>query len=246
MENPTPSPAEATAGDSLPSDAAPATVVEQDAAAEEKKADKPDKPAKAPKAEASALVKECRILAAAAKLSPDDTEALLLAAWFHDTGYLDVYDGHEFRSVERAVAWLTEQKTEPGRIQLIKDLIKATHRDEEPGTELQELLVDADMSNLAADDFRSTAELLRTEWELVLGKTYTNPEWADLQLAFMAAHKYHSEVGKERYRKQFKANLKEQRDQLKKIEKKAKKKAEELNGTFADPKRGVETMFRSM
>jgi predicted metal-dependent HD superfamily phosphohydrolase len=192
------------------------------------------------------VVKEARTLAAAAQLSPDDTEALLVAAWFHDTGYLDVYDGHEYRSMERAGSWLAEQGQPASRIQLVKDLIRATHRDEKPETELQQLLTDADMSNLAQEDFRSLAELLRSEWEAVLGKTYTSTEWAELQLNFMLAHSYHSDPGKERYRKQFKANIKEQRDQLKKIEKKAKKKSQEETETFADPKRGVETMFRVM
>ncbi|WP_230687744.1 Pycsar system effector family protein [Hymenobacter ruricola] len=193
-----------------------------------------------------AVVKECRVLAAAAGLTPDDAEALLLAAWFHDAGYLDVYDGHEFRSMERAGAWLAEHGVEAGRVQLVKDLIKATHRDEESDTELKKLLTDADMSNLARDDFRSSAELLRTEWELVLGKTYTNPEWAELQLNFMLEHKYESDAGKERYKKAFKENLDAQREALKKSEKKQKKKHKEQSETFAEPKRGIETMFRTM
>ena len=37
---------------------------------------------------------------------PMISEALLLAAWFHDSGYLDTYDGHEYKSMERAEAWL--------------------------------------------------------------------------------------------------------------------------------------------
>ena len=193
-----------------------------------------------------AVVKECRTLATAASLSPDDTEALLLAAWFHDVGYLDVYDGHEFRSIERAAAWLTEHGAVAGRVQLVGELIKATHRNETPETELQKLLVDADMSNLAREDFRSSAELLRTEWELVLGQTHTSPGWAELQLNFMTSHKYLSDAGKERYRKDFKKNIDEQRDQLKKKEKKGKKKSKAQVDTFADPKRGVETMFRTM
>ena len=192
------------------------------------------------------VAKECRALAAAAALAPDDTEALLLAAWFHDVGYLDVYDGHEYRGMERAATWLAGQGVEAGRIQLINDVIRATHRDEPAETELQKLLVDADMSNLARDDFRSSAELLRTEWELMLGKSYSNPAWAELQLNFMLGHKYHSDAGKERYRKDFKKNIDEQRDRLKKTEKKKKEKLKEQTDTFADPKRGVETMFRTM
>ncbi|MBF9236309.1 HD domain-containing protein [Hymenobacter sp. BT683] len=192
------------------------------------------------------VVKECRALAPAAGLSPEETEALLLAAWFHDTGYLDVYDGHEFRSMERARAWLTERGADAKLIEQVSELINATHRDSASETKLQKLLTDADMSNLARDDFRSNAELLRTEWELVLGKTYSNTEWAELQLNFMLEHKYESEAGKDRYGKDFKENVAAQREQLKKTEKKKKKKSKEQNDTFADPKRGVETMFRTM
>ena len=197
-------------------------------------------------AHTEAVVKECRALAPAANLSPDDTEALLLAAWFHDIGYLDAYDGHEFCSVERAGTWLAHKQVPQARIALIQQLIKATHRDSKPATELEKLLVDADMSNLARDDFRSRAELLRTEWELVLDKTYPTPEWTEMQLNFMLAHKYLSEAGKARYKKELKKNIEEQRDHFKKKEKKDKKKSKEQNETFAEPKRGIETMFRTM
>lgn len=192
------------------------------------------------------VVRECRALAPAANLDADDTENLLLAAWFHDSGYLDAYDGHEFRSMERAGAWLATHDLPKARVELIQGLIKATHRDSPPETELQKILVDADMSNLARDDYRSRAELLRIEWELVLNKTYSTPEWTELQLNFMLAHKYQSEAGKDRYKKDIKKHIEDQRDHLKKKEKKSKKKAKEKSDTFAEPKRGIETMFRTM
>ena len=192
------------------------------------------------------VVKEAQALAAAAGLGPAETEALLVAAWWHDTGYLDAYDGHEYRSMERAATWLTAQGVLVDRVQLVQRLIRATHRDEAAETELQQLLVDADMSNLASDDFQASAELLRTEWEASLGRTYANENWAELQLTFMQAHLYHSEAGKARYNKNFKVNKKTQRDKLRKIEKKAKKRAEAKTETLAQPKRGIETLFRTM
>ncbi|MGI4833251.1 MAG: Pycsar system effector family protein [Janthinobacterium lividum] len=192
------------------------------------------------------VVKQAHALADAAKLSAEDTENLLLAAWFHDAGYLDTYDGHEYKSQARAEAWLQEKALAPVRIKLIKNLIRATHRNETATTELEKTMVDADMSNLAADDYRARAELIRTEWELALDKSYSTPEWAELQLNFMLAHKYQSEVGKERYKKTLKANIEDQREHLKKAEKKAKKKEKEQVETFAQPKRGIETMFRTM
>ncbi|TPG65390.1 Pycsar system effector family protein [Hymenobacter nivis] len=192
------------------------------------------------------VAKEARALAAAAGLGAPDTEALLVAAWWHDTGYLDVYDGHEYRSMERAAAWLATQGVPAERIELVQSLIRATHRDEPAETELQKLLVDADMSNLAREDFQASAELLRTEWEVALGQAYSSEEWAELQLTFMRSHHYHSEAGQARYNKDFKANKKAQRKDLKKIGKKAKKRTEAQTGTFAEPKRGIETMFRTM
>jgi len=192
------------------------------------------------------VVKQARNLADDAHLGPAQTEELLLAAWFHDTGYLDTYDGHEYKSMARAETWLREKKYDPARIEVIKNLIRATHRDEPANTELEKMLVDADMSNLAADDFRARAELIRNEWELALDKSYTTPDWAELQLNFMLAHKYQSEAGKARYKKCLKQNIEDQRDHLKKSEKKAKKKAEKETGTLAEPKRGIETMFRTM
>ena len=192
------------------------------------------------------VVKQAHALADAAHLPAEDTENLLLAAWFHDSGYLDTYDGHEYKSMARAEAWLQAQGLAPARIGLIKNLIRATHRNEPATTELEKTLVDADMSNLAADDYRARAELIRTEWELALDKSYSTPDWAELQLNFMLAHKYKSEVGKERYKKALKANIEDQRDHLKKAAKKAKKKEKSKHDTFAEPKRGIETMFRTM
>lgn len=192
----------------------------------------------------TAVVKEARALGEAAGLDAPDQEALLLAAWFHDAGYIDAYDGHEYRSMELAEQWLTAQGYPPPRIAVVKDLIRATHRNEPRETELQQLMVDADMSGLGRDDFFASSELLRAEWETTLGKTYSNTEWAESQLEFLTAAKFRTAVAKARYKEQFQANLKEQRERLKKIEKKKKKKAEE-SGTFAEGKRGVETMFRT-
>ena len=65
---------------------------------------------------------------------------------------------------------------------------------------------------------------LVTVWSTDPAAVHDVPAWAELQLSFMLEHKFQSEAGKERYKEDFKANIKEQRDALKKLEKKAKKK----------------------
>jgi len=189
---------------------------------------------------------EAEALAEAAALPDPDRDNLLVAAWFHDAGYLDVYDGHEYRSMARAAAWLRAQHAPEARVSVVENLIRATHRDEPARTELEKMLRDADLSNLAAADFQARAELLRTEWELALEKTYKTAAWAELQLEFMRAHRYQSATGQARYQQSLKQNLETQRALLKKAGKKAKKKAEKAAGTLAQPKRGIETMFRTM
>jgi predicted metal-dependent HD superfamily phosphohydrolase len=190
-------------------------------------------------------VKEARALGESAGLNAADLEALELAAWFHDTGYIDTYDGHEYYSMERAGRWLQAQGYPADRIALIQDMIRATHRDEPRETELQQLLVDADLSSLGREDFGAAGELLRAEWETMLGKSYGNKEWAEIQLNFLLSSKFRTQAAQERYQEQYEANLKEQKKKLKKTERKEKKKKEEAEGTFAEGKRGVETMFRT-
>lgn len=192
------------------------------------------------------VVKETRALGEATGLSDSDLEVLLVAAWFHDTGYIDVMDGHEYRSMELAQAWLADEGCPPERIAVVQGIIRATHRNEPRETELQQLMVDADMSNMGSPEFFANAELLRAEWETTLGKTYSNVEWAETQLDFLLTSKFLTDAAQDRYQEQFKVNIKQQRDQLKKLEKKKKKKDKEKTETFAEPKRGIETMFRTM
>ena len=41
-------------------------------------------------------------------VSGEDKEALLVAAWFHDTGYIEGYENHEKKSTEIAANFLRE------------------------------------------------------------------------------------------------------------------------------------------
>ena len=191
-------------------------------------------------------VREARALGQDAGLSEEDQEALVLAAWFHDAGYTEEYDGHEYRSMVLAEQWLQEQQYPTNRIALILDMIRATHRDEPRTTQLQHLLVDADMSNTGREDFAARAELLRAEWEVAQGRTFSNVGWAESQLDFLMSFKFLTTVAKSRYKEQLKENIKDQRKLLKKTEKKRKEKDKARTETFAEPKRGIETMFRTM
>lgn len=191
------------------------------------------------------IAKEAQELGQAYNLDPADMEALLLAAWFHDTGYVDTYVGHEEKSIEMATAFLEAEGYPEARIQVVADCIQATHRDHTAATLLQEILADADISNIGKDTFFANAELLRVEWEIFLNRFFSDAEWAQYQLDFLLSQRFKTEEAQSRFGEQLTANIQEQRDRLDKLTKKKKKKDKKQRETLAQPKRGIETMFRS-
>jgi predicted metal-dependent HD superfamily phosphohydrolase len=193
----------------------------------------------------SEIVKEAQSLAENHKLPEPDLEALLLAAWFHDTGYIETYNGHEEKSVELATAFLQAENYPDDRIQVISDCIMATKNGAPAPTLLQQILADADVSNIAKDTFFANAELLRVEWEVFLNKFFTDAEWAQYQLDFLESMKFRTDAARQKFKDQLRANIQEQRARLEKQTKKQKKKDKKQRETLAQPKRGIETMFHS-
>ncbi|WP_262887835.1 Pycsar system effector family protein [Pontibacter pudoricolor] len=190
-------------------------------------------------------VNEARDLGEMQHLPEDELQDLLLAAWFHDTGYVNVYDGHEEESIRFAREWLEQQQHPAPRIERIAECILATKHSLEPTTLLQELLVDADMSNIGKDTFFSTAELLRVEWEIFKDRSFSDREWAQFQMDFLLSTTFHTYQAQRKYAGQLGINIQEQRNRLSKEVKKKKKDDKKHQETLAQPKRGIETMFRN-
>ncbi|GAB3530873.1 hypothetical protein GCM10027443_12230 [Pontibacter brevis] len=174
-----------------------------------------------------------------------ELQDLVLAAWFHDTGYVNAYQGHEEESIRFAREWLTEHNYPEERIQRIEGMIMATKHDVQPRGLLQELLVDADLSNIGKPTFSATAELLRVEWEIFLDKFFSDREWAQFQMDFLLSTSLHTDQAQQMFAAQLGLNIQEQRERLNQEDKKKKKKDKKHRETLAQPKRGIETMFRS-
>ncbi len=178
-------------------------------------------------------------------LPPDELQDLVLAAWFHDTGYINTYEGHEAESVRYATEWLTAQNYPQERIQRITHCIMATKHGTEPENLLHELLVDADMSNIGKSTFFATAELLRVEWEIFQDRSFSDREWEQFQMDFLLSTTFHTNEAQRKYAEQLGLNIQEQRSRLSKETKKQKKMDKKFHETMAQPKRGIETMFRN-
>ncbi|CAC9975600.1 HD domain-containing protein [Flavobacterium sp. WLB] len=178
----------------------------------------------------------------------DDKEALLVAAWFHDTGYIQGYEDHEAKSVKIAVDFLKEKGKSEKFIELVSSLILATAKDYYPKTHLEKIIKDADYAHLMGTEYVTTCELLRLELKNTGIVNFSNAEWTKENLNFLLnKHRFYTDYALKKWQP-----LKEKNLILiqKKINKQELKAAEELeketkkSEKVEKPDRGVDTLFR--
>ncbi|WP_312206935.1 Pycsar system effector family protein [Epilithonimonas hominis] len=200
------------------------------------------------------VVDKIKILAKEENISPEDTENLILAGWFHDLGYVDDADNHEEESRKIASDFLKQHQFSEERIAKIGELILATDKFYRPKNHLEEIIKDADMYHLASDDYFRICENLRQEIKEVHHQKFSKLQWAELNITFFAKHQFYTKFAKENWQPEKEKNvekilssiknIKEEKKEKSSLEKdKAllnKKKLEKLES----PERGIETMFR--
>ena len=213
------------------------------------------------------VVRAVQELMGAYDLSEEEREDLLLAAWFHDTGYDRGPQEHEQRSCAYARQFLHELHHLPkGRIERICNCILATKVPQQPQTLMEKILCDADLSHLGKRIYWERCGKIRQEIALVQGRIMSDEEWIDFELEFMQKHHYHTPIAMELYEKRkqkYIRRLYKQRRRLltglqeaqglapqKKAKPKKKKGKTGENGELLELKqlrlgRGVETMFRT-
>ncbi|HEX7366394.1 MAG TPA: HD domain-containing protein [Pelobium sp.] len=123
-------------------------------------------------------------------------EVALTAAWFHDCGYSNVYEGHEEESCKIAARFLEKVGASPEFILEITACILATKYPQSPKTLEAEVLCDADFFHFARTDYDLHEQKLRKEWELCLNKVYTNTEWHQQNCCLLKNHQYFTRYGK--------------------------------------------------
>jgi predicted metal-dependent HD superfamily phosphohydrolase len=156
---------------------------------------------------ARAVVKACREIGGACGLSEEDLEMVTLAAWFHDTGYLEDIEGHEERSVEIAAAFLRHNGYPEEKIARIAGCIRATKLPQNPRNLLEQVLCDADIAHLASKHFFEVTELIRSEIEHRMRLKLTEAEWLTMNAKFVAGHPYHTKCARSKFAQQHAANL---------------------------------------
>ena len=195
------------------------------------------------------VVKSTKELIENSEINVKEEQALLLAAWLHDTGYTVKFAGHEEESVKIGRGFLNENKVEKEVIKMVEECILATKFDSTPSTKLEKIIKDADSSHLAKDYFLDTSEFLRQELQLLNIKNFTPVEWLEenIQL-FTEKHKFLTDYAARKWKPNKDKNLSallekknKASQKLKKEEEKAQLKASAKNN---NPEKSIQTLFR--
>ncbi|KAF2332580.1 Pycsar system effector family protein [Flavobacterium daemonense] len=177
-----------------------------------------------------------------------DKEALLVAAWFHDTGYINGHENHEKESTKIAEDFLQERGKSEEFIALVSSLILATAKDYEPKTLLEKIIKDADYAHLMGEEYTTTCELLRLELKNTGIVSFSNAEWTRENLNFLLnKHRFYTDYALKKWQPLKEKNLVLIQKKISKQELKAAKEIDAENKKkvkIERPERGIDTLFR--
>lgn len=182
------------------------------------------------------------------KLTEEDRQVLIVAAWFHDIGYFEDAKAHEAKGASIAEEFLKNAEANPAFIERVKGCIMATRMPQQPTNLVEEILCDADLFHLGTDQFFENNKLMRKEYQLRCDASMDKDTWRNKSIQLLKKHHYHTDYAKMMLEDGKKKNLE------KLIEKQKDKEPEPVIEQVKDsekkknksdrPDRGVETMFR--
>lgn len=125
-----------------------------------------------------------------------EMKLLMAAALWHDTGYINTYNGHEEAGCVLARQYLPGYGYSAYEIEQVCGMIMATKVPQSPHNKLEEIIADADLEYLGTVSAGSKADLFYKEL-LCLNPLFTKGEWNKTQITFLQQHHYFTPYCKE-------------------------------------------------
>ncbi|MEM6892655.1 MAG: Pycsar system effector family protein [Bacteroidota bacterium] len=191
------------------------------------------------------VVKSTKELLNYYNLGDTDNEKLLLAAWFHDTGYTKGVETHEKNSCGIARDFLKAEQYSSEQSETICDIIMATQRHYEPQNLNEQIIRDADASHFAQKSYWETTDFLKEELSLLGLTDFTAKEWRDENIKmFRNEHRFYTDYAQENWQEGKERNLKQLVKEKKTEKEIAKKEALKAKYKNESPDRSVQTLYR--
>ena len=157
-------------------------------------------------AHTQSVVRAAQEIVEANSLTEEERDIVLVAAWFHDVGYLRNHQGHEAESALVAQSFLSDRQASEAFTQSVLACIRATAWPQRPTGLLQEILCDADMAHLASDDYLTRIKDLRKEIKALSNQKLGKTTWACQNQEFFEEHSYFTDYAKTHYEPQKQKN----------------------------------------
>lgn len=163
------------------------------------------------------VAETAELIGKASNLNDDELEIVILAAWFHDLGYIIKVDGHEEISASYAEEFLLNENYPKDKIEKVKKCILATKVPQKPKNILEEIICDADLSHLGKQSFKNRNDLFREEFEFYFGRQLSESEWLEKSIDFLNQHRFFTEYARKEYDEQKKKNIEKLKAELLKL-----------------------------
>jgi len=159
-------------------------------------------------------------IALSERISEPDRELLIVAAYFHDTGYIRQFGKNEPIAARMAGRILKLIGYKPGEIKRVQNMILATDLARKPKTRVEKILCDADLDHFGRIDFFEMDGKLR-EGRRVRGINVSDDaKWYKGTLEVIKNHHYYTRSQKELRDKAKQKNLQKLLTKLEQLEKK--------------------------
>ena len=133
-------------------------------------------------------------------LIKEDLQIVIVAAWFHDSGFVSRSDGHEEESQNIARKFLSSKEMSEEFIDKVLICIQATKMPQNPGNNLlAQVVCDADMAYLSEDFYMGRTTLLRKEWNHESKTKLSKKTYYQETVELFKNHSYYTPYAKKEY-----------------------------------------------
>nr|MBK9652380.1 HD domain-containing protein [Bacteroidota bacterium] len=154
------------------------------------------------------VVRNIETIARGENVNDEEMVILKTAALFHDTGFTQTYNNHEFVSTQIAREVLPKYGYSDEQIDLVSSLIMATVYPPQPKNKLEMIISDADILYIGEDDFDNVAKKLEIEFkhEAIIND---HNDWLRTEYNFLKNAKFYTDTAKKLMDEGLRKNLEE-------------------------------------
>ncbi len=184
------------------------------------------------------VVKNAIYIGTKENLDENEMSLLVVAAWFHDVGYVKTYQGHEAESAAMADEFLAEREVDKSIRDIVVDGILSTTFPQQAKTKIAEVLCDADFMHLGQSTYFDRARKLRQEQKSAGVAALKKIDFDKESVKVFEQHRYFTTYCRNTLTETKEANLKRIKEKI------ASSATKPKNIKSRNYSRGVDSMFK--